>query len=229
MFDLNDDNLIYKELLNNPGQDYFRKENIKAEIEIIYEQIIDYKKNQDSQLNVNQKFYIYLFEEVFRKYFGPELLIQNHYGLTNRTPFLDFGFIEELLKTELAGVNGSYLESNPFLRFRGQILYSYILKILNSPFLNLPTDRGYRPKDFFSLNGKLNIIRNYVNNNYLNKRDKNFTTYNHLCFDLNKKYFESLAVKSDIFREDILHLENEIFNDKLSNILSLILYQNKFI
>ena len=33
----------------------------------------------------------------------------------------------------------------------------------------------------------------------------------------------------DIFREDILQLENEVFNDKLSHTLSLIIHHNKFI
>jgi asparagine synthase (glutamine-hydrolysing) len=52
------------------------------------------------QLSKNQQFYIFIFEEIFRKYFGAEMVNQFKY-LSNRTPFLDIDFLKGILGTEL--------------------------------------------------------------------------------------------------------------------------------
>jgi hypothetical protein len=103
-----------------------------------------------SGLTQNQKFYVFVFEEMFRKYFGAEMVNQFRY-LKNRTPFLDFDFLKELFKTELAGIHSEFFEHNPLKRYKGQVLFGKII-----------TDKGYKPDDLLNFWGKLNITIGYL-------------------------------------------------------------------
>ena len=217
---------LLRKIKNNKRLNGINILEFREELEILIENIFEYKNKLDDSLSINQKFYIYLFEEVFRKYFGPEFIVQQNYDLNNRSPYLDFSFIKTLLQTGLAGANGKYQERNPFIRFRGHILYSYILNKMQSPFALYPTDRGYAPKDFFSFRGKLNIINNYLNNNLLNKRDKSFTSYNQLCFENHIEHYKSIKFDEKLFNKPYI-LDNLNSQDvSLNHILSLNIYQN---
>ncbi|MBK7410539.1 MAG: hypothetical protein IPJ40_22245 [Saprospirales bacterium] len=57
----------------------------------------------------NHRFYDFVFNELFRKYFGPELLMQTHY-FNNRTPFLSLRLFRELNRTRWAGVHSRLFE-----------------------------------------------------------------------------------------------------------------------
>jgi asparagine synthase (glutamine-hydrolysing) len=116
----------------------------------------DYK-----MLTQNQKFYVFVFEEVFRKYFGAEMVNQFRY-LSNRTPFLDLNFIKAIFNTELAGIHSGFFEHNPLKRYKGQVLYAHIIQKAFPQFGRMMTDKGYRPDDLISFSGKLNIIRGYM-------------------------------------------------------------------
>jgi len=117
--------------------------------------------NEYSSLTQNQKFYVFVFEELFRKYFGAEMVNQFRY-LKNRTPFLDFDFLKELFKTELAGIHSDFFEHNPLKRYKGQVLYAYIINKAYPPFGRIITDKGYRPDDLLNFCGKLNITIGYL-------------------------------------------------------------------
>lgn len=111
-------------------------------------------------LTRNQKFYLYVFEEIFRKYFGAEMI--NQYGyLVNRTPFLDYFFLEQLLKTELAGVYSRLFELNPLKRYKGQVLYANIINLAYPLYGKIMTDKGYKPEDLINFTGKFNILKGY--------------------------------------------------------------------
>lgn len=112
-------------------------------------------------LSLNQKFYLIVFEEVFRKYFGAEIKNQNKY-LFNRTPFLDFQFVSEILQSPWAGVHSDFFEHNPLKRFKGQLIYSHIIQKSFPDFSRIPMDKGYSPEDLLSLKGKLKITANYL-------------------------------------------------------------------
>ncbi|GAB4286532.1 MAG: hypothetical protein Kow0068_12130 [Marinilabiliales bacterium] len=146
------------DIRNSSKISYMKREVIKNEIEQIIYELDEYKKNNlDRFTTLNQFFYKYVFEEIFRKVFGSHIFAQSYY--TNiRTPFLDFEFIKELLKTELAGVNNEFFVQNPLKRWKGQLLYA---KIINNTFPTLGemiTQKGYSPKDLLSSFGKLKII-----------------------------------------------------------------------
>ena len=42
------------------------------------------------------------------------------------------------------------------------------MKNLDAPLLYYPTNGGYSPKDFFSIKGKINIVKNYLIDKYIN-------------------------------------------------------------
>ena len=54
----------------------------------------------------------FIFEEVFRKYFGAEMVNQ-YIHLKNRTPFLDAEFMKIILGTGYAGVYSNFLRRTP--------------------------------------------------------------------------------------------------------------------
>lgn len=112
-------------------------------------------------LNKNQQFYTFIFEETFRKFFGNLIIPQLKYA-TVRSPFIDYRFVTTLLGTELAGVHNEFYTHNPLKRYKGQMLYAYIIRQSHSPLLNEYNDKGYRPVDLLSKIGFINIMTGYI-------------------------------------------------------------------
>ena len=112
-------------------------------------------------LTRNQRFYIFVFEEAFRKYFGAEMVNQFTH-IINRTPFLDHNFLKVIFASRLAGVHSDFFEHNPLKRYKGQVLYAHIIRKTFPPFGELMTDKGYRPNDLLSLGGKIGVAANYA-------------------------------------------------------------------
>ncbi len=112
-------------------------------------------------LTKNQRFYLFVFEEIFRKYFGAEMVNQFRY-IKNRTPFLDIEFLKSIFKTELAGIHSDFFEHNPLKRYKGQVLYAHIIRKVYPKFGKILTDKGYSPDDLISPQGKLNIAKGYL-------------------------------------------------------------------
>jgi asparagine synthase (glutamine-hydrolysing) len=154
--------------------------------------------NEYSGMTRNEKFYMMIFEEVFRKYFGAEMVNQFHY-LSNRTPFLDVPFLKEILKTGLAGVHSDFFENNPVKRFKGQVLYAHIIKKAFPAFNTVLSDKGYRPKDLLSFFGKIFITKSYLKKklaSQLNEIDPNSVDK---AFAHNKAYFQKQDIDLAIF------------------------------
>lgn len=143
-------------------------ENILKEL---IDEIINYREQFGNHFSLNHLFYKYIFEETFRKYFGSEIVSESFY-VQNRTPYLNFRFIEEFLKSELAGVNNSFMEDNPIKRFRGQILYSYIINKIYPALASWKTGRGYAPKDLLSIPGKLRVAKSYFSKMFRDNNSK---------------------------------------------------------
>jgi asparagine synthetase B (glutamine-hydrolysing) len=145
---------------SRPELKYLRLTEFKNETEQIKQQVSDYL-SAFKTLDKNHLLYKYLLEEVFRKYFGAEIVVQNNY-LMNRTPFLDYVFIQELFKTGYAGVYSNFFENNPMKRYKGQLLYAHILEALDSELFYLMTGKGYKPSDLLSFMGRLRIAASYI-------------------------------------------------------------------
>lgn len=157
-FKHNDKDKWINDILKSPKVFYINKEIFKNEIEEIICELDEYKKNNmDRFSTLNMFFYKYVFEEIFRKVFGSHIVSQSYY--TNvRTPFLDFEFMKELLRTELAGVNNEFFVHSPLKRWRGQLLYAKIINKIYPALGELVTQKGYAPKDLLRPFGKLSIL-----------------------------------------------------------------------
>jgi len=170
-------------------------------MELLMDEIEVFRAGLPSGLSQNQKFYVYIFEEVFRKYFGPEILVENYY-FKHRAPFIDFAFIASVLKTDLAGVYSQFRESNPFKRFHGQILYAHIMKKTCPQLLDIILDRNYRPRDFLSNWGRMNIIRGYFLQRFKQLKKADTPGYATLCTQFNLEKMKHIELNPEIFNQD---------------------------
>lgn len=154
-------------------------------------------------LTRNQQFYVYLLEEIFRKYFGSEMVNQAEY-LINRTPFIDPSFLKELFGTGLAGVHSGFFEDNPFKRVKGQVLYASVIRKAAPQLGRFDTGRGYRPDELLSITGQLKIM----SVRYLKKRQNQASSYDPLgvkaAWRANHRFYEELNVDGDIFKTDVV-------------------------
>ena len=115
-------------------------------LEELLDEIIMYKQRFSSELPLNQQFYTFVLEEIFRKFFGQWVYLQMRYCKV-RTPFLDVTFLKELMQSIYAGANNDFRTENPLKRIKGQYLYTDIIKKTNTMIYKQKTGKGYRPKD----------------------------------------------------------------------------------
>lgn len=139
---------------------YLNENNFKNTLDSLIQELFEYKSNL-KPLSKNEAFYVYILNEVFRKYFGAEIVMQSKY-LKNRSPYLDFNFIKELFNTYYAGVYSDYFTDNPINRYKGQLLYAEIIKKTYPALLEFKTIRGYAPKSLLSNTGKAALVINQV-------------------------------------------------------------------
>ncbi|MBN1599242.1 MAG: hypothetical protein JW894_13190 [Bacteroidales bacterium] len=169
-------------------------------------------------LTKNQRFYVLVFEEIFRKYFGAEMVNQFKY-LKNRTPFLDMEFMKALFKTELAGIHSNFFEHNPFKRYKGQILYAHIIRKAYPAFGEMMTDKGYKPDDLINFFGKLNIARGYLKK-ITRKPTPDFDPYAvKKSWETNWDYWINIPISEEFF--DLKKVKAGINKEILFKILSL--------
>ncbi len=137
---------VRNKIKNAEALNILRKEEFTQELEELTEELIAYKNSLPDELTPNQQFYIFVFEEIFRKFFGQWISMQMQH-INVRTPFLDYNFIKELLTTQYAGANNEFLTKNPLKRMKGQYIYTDIIKKTNTVIYHQKTGKGYRPKD----------------------------------------------------------------------------------
>lgn len=156
---------------NSKALKSIRLEDFEQELEELILELIAYKSNMPNEYTQNQQFYIFVFEEVFRKFFGQWIYIQMHH-INVRTPFLDYGFIKELLQTRYAGANNDFFTDNPLKRMKGQFLYADIIKKTNKTIYHQKTGKGYRPKDIRESLFLPNIILPFIKKRFQRKVHK---------------------------------------------------------
>lgn len=193
MFETDSDLEFANLIMQSPILKYLDIGLFKDELEELTYDCLTYRNNLRKTTSRIQGFYVYMFEEVFRKYFGPELILENAY-ITNRTPFIDFKFISEVLKSELAGCNSDFMTNNPFNRYKGQVVYPYIIKKTYPRLLTYKLDRGYSPGDFLSLAGKARIARGFLMRKLFAGRNRyKQPGYNKLAMSTNINRIDSSA------------------------------------
>ena len=106
------------------------------------EQYREARKDWDA----NARFYYFVYNELFRKYFGPELVMQSHY-LNNRTPFLSLPFIQALNQTRWSGLHARLFEQAKYRRMKGQLFYAAFIRQADPELYRMRTGKGYAPAD----------------------------------------------------------------------------------
>jgi len=133
---------------------YFERRSIYELKDTICECLADTAEIAEDELTLNQKFYLFLVKEVFRKYFGTEMAMEDGY-VYNRSPYLDNDFVDFIFKTPLCGANYDFFVNNPFVRINGQLLYAQIISNSNKSLARFPTSKLYAPNDLLTDFGRL--------------------------------------------------------------------------
>jgi asparagine synthase (glutamine-hydrolysing) len=122
------------------GKVFFKNEldALISDLEVYLQKMQDWEPNH--------RFYYFVFNEILRKYFGPELVMQSRY-LRNRTPFLNLRFLTELNRTPWSGVHSRLFEKNKGKRMKGQMFYAAYLRQTSPELYLMPTNKGYSPAD----------------------------------------------------------------------------------
>ncbi len=132
---------------------YFKREEIFPLKDRICESLRDNALKNEG-LTLNQRFYLFLVKEVFRKYFGTEMAMEDRY-VHNRSPYLDDDFIDFIFKTPLCGANYDFYEKNPLVRINGQLLHAWIISNNNTRLARFPTSKMYAPSDLLTGVGRI--------------------------------------------------------------------------
>jgi asparagine synthase (glutamine-hydrolysing) len=187
-------------LFNAPELKWLNVNTFKLEWESLVEdlKLLPCYDPNYAEMTKSEKFYVFIFNEVFRKYFGAEMVNQFKY-LPNRTPFLDFQFLKAILQTEVAGVYSDFYEHNPLKRYKGQVLYGHIIRKTYPSFGEIKTDKGYRPNDLITTCGKVNIAQSYFRKR-MNKTKTTLDPYSvDSAFAKNLPFYKSLIVSEELF------------------------------
>ena len=134
-----------KSIINSGVFKYIEKESHSNEIEDLIQESWNYKLSLPGKLTKNQKLYVFVYEEIFRKFFGDWVIAQMKY-VKVRTPFIDFDFFKAIVETELSGAYSDFLTENPLKRFKGQVFYADVIKKTNKRIYKMKTGKGYAPK-----------------------------------------------------------------------------------
>ena len=177
-------------------------------------------------LTRNMQFYIFVFEELFRKYFGTEIVAQSGI-IKNRTPFLDARFIKELMGTKYAGIHSAFFENNPLKRYKGQVMYAHIIRKAFPRLGRYTTDKGYAPDDLLSLQGKIRIAGSYIRKRMKKQNGIYDPNGVRAAWELNRTFYEELPFNDHLFdRERVITGRGPELTDLKAKLYSLIYLDN---
>ncbi len=146
-------------------------EYFKREIDQLIAQIEEYL-SVSKGLSLNHRFYRFVINDLFRKYFGPELQMQSQY-LNNRTPYLSLPWLMGLNQTIWSGVHARLFEKNINKRMKGQIFYSSFLKRVNKEMYHMQTNKSYSAADVLEFWRLPILVGKVVVNRYLKAAEDN--------------------------------------------------------
>lgn len=123
-------------------------------------------------LSLNHRFYRFVINDLFRKYFGPELQMQSQY-LNNRTPYLSLPWLIGLNQTIWSGVHARLFEKKINKRMKGQIFYSSFLKGVSKEMYHMQTNKSYAAADVLEFWRLPLLVGKVVLNRYLRPKEDN--------------------------------------------------------
>ena len=91
------------------------------------------------------RFFFFIIQEGFRKYFSQEISIERVF-LTTKFPYFDMDLVELIYQTPWAGIYNGFLGESKFKRRKGQLFYAHIMKKYCPKIMDIEMDRGYTAK-----------------------------------------------------------------------------------
>ncbi|TNE59469.1 MAG: hypothetical protein EP344_08525 [Bacteroidetes bacterium] len=134
----------WKDFLRQPA-DGWDKTFFREELDALIADVEGYLQ-QSGITDPNQRFYYFVINDIFRKYFGPELVMQSQF-LNNRTPFLSLRFVQALNDTMWSGVHARLFEKKKSRRMKGQMFYAAFIRSADPELYRMRTSKGYSPAD----------------------------------------------------------------------------------
>ena len=230
IFEIEDHARLKGNFERNPGLRYLKPGDFAEALERLMDEISEFRSGLPSGLSTNQRFYIFMFEEVFRKYFGPEILVESDF-LRHRAPFIDFSFIEAVLKTDLAGVYSRFRETNPMKRFHGQVLYAHIMRKTCPKLLDIMLDRNYYPRDFLSAFGRARITAGYFAKKIKTRKPGASPAYASLCLQSSQEQLRNQEWNRDYFDREYFRAQANggwmTDQENFTNMVSAAIYFNE--
>lgn len=226
--DLND---IAGIIRTSPKLRYLRSAEFEPEIQMLAEELVELRKS-NAHLSANALLYKFTFTEIFRKYFGPEIVMQRNF-INNRAPYLDFDFIKFLTSTYYCGAYSDFNTHNPAKRFKGQLAYAHIIKNAFPPLFKMKTNKGYRPSDLVSIHGKLNLVRNLLAKKFRTGTNLELDPFSvNRAFAYNHRHYRQWPINDDLYvsgaiREGLSRPATIPGRDVLFNVISTNYYLHK--
>lgn len=160
----------------------------------------------------NHKFYYFVFNEIFRKYFGPELVMQSAY-LNNRTPYLNLHFFKALNRSIWSGVHARLFEKVKSKRMKGQKFYATFIRQADPALYHLKTNKGYSPADVLE-NWRLPLLAGRVIwHKYLNNREIDDNSVHAFIQRFHRQIAETIHTESPAFFRTALERSFEEINE----------------
>lgn len=96
-------------------------------------------------LSRNARFLLLNLQEVFPKYFGAEVKLENSVCHV-RPPFMDSDFIDLIVRTPFSALHNSPFVDSPVVRRNAQLFHSYTIERYRPELGTITTDRGFPPR-----------------------------------------------------------------------------------
>lgn len=150
----------YTELLNSSGfKEVLLKKNREEFIESSLQSFSSIEKCCNSAL---QNFY-YVLKTGFWKFFGQEFHAQR-INSSLLAPYIDDDFVDFMLTTPIVDIHRGDYRHSLGRTLRGQSVYNPIMKANYPALMEIPTNRGFAPKDFDSILYPLNLFAKFYSN-----------------------------------------------------------------
>lgn len=134
----------------------------KAVVDEFSYRISELKHQFNDYSTLSEKYIALRFEINLRKYFGNEASSYNDYVYCH-SPFIDYGFLKEWLKTKYAGQRFEFSSSDLKTKKQSSDLYTKLVMRRYPALAHYPSSRGYSMSDTWTLVGRSKVLfRKYI-------------------------------------------------------------------
>ncbi len=197
-------------------------EQLQKKILLRQQLITDIKKKYKN----DYLFYLYdLINLGFRKFYGNEMHLERFYA-DNISPFFDIEILNYLFNSTYINIYKRAFKKSLLLRWKGQIIYSNIIKNNYPELGEIPVDRGYPPNYLIKIIKRIFIPYLYLKRKYHSKKnnlDFDQKRWNYLFFDSikNNDYNYSEIFNAEELKKYISTYKEKDHSGNINKVVSL--------